>query len=246
MPNPDYKAHAGKQGTWEVSYRGSHVAKRSFLKHGGEDSAAKHVLWAAWCHHTHRTGQPCQLPWLLEEFGIGAVAEDVAAQALDATALADLGEPRKRKRAGKNPSSSSGGGRAPAETAAGDRPRAGNPSSSSKGGGAPGDVLDAAAAASGTPGVGGALPEESRGGACPGRGGGRRGQGRGRGQGRAARKSRAIKPATAAAMEAAEAAAAALAASAVGAGAATGPAAAAAEQSSGPSSSSSSSDSDSS
>ena len=55
------------------------------------------MLRAARCRHAR------PLPRLLEEFGVGAVVEDVAAQALDATALADLGEPRRCKRARKTP-----------------------------------------------------------------------------------------------------------------------------------------------
>lgn len=87
------------------------------MKHGGEDGAAKHVLWAAWCHHTRRTGQACELPWLLAEFGAAGGIDP--AEAYDNTVLTDLGQcGRKRKPAAAKRSSrrsaASQGGRAPA------------------------------------------------------------------------------------------------------------------------------------
>lgn len=103
MPSPDYKAHRGLQGTWEVSFQGRHLAKRSFQKFGSEDGAATQILWLAWCHHTRRTGQPCQLPWLLSRFDISETGDrlrSAAAEAAEATPLIQLGrEPQpKRKR----------------------------------------------------------------------------------------------------------------------------------------------------
>lgn len=87
------------------------------MKHGGEDGAAKHVLWAAWCHHTRRTGRACELPWLMAEFGAAGGIDP--ADAYDNTVLTDLGQSsRKRKPAAAKRSSRrsapSQGGRAPA------------------------------------------------------------------------------------------------------------------------------------
>ena len=98
LPSQDYRAHRGLQGTWEVSFHGEHLAKRSFQKYGSEDAAAAQVLWIAWCHHTRRTGQPCQLEWLLARFDIsagGELARTQAAATLDNCHLADLKPPRR-------------------------------------------------------------------------------------------------------------------------------------------------------
>lgn len=100
LPNEEYRAHLGTQGTWEVSWMAEHIAKRSFLKYGGESGAAAQVLWAAWEHHTRRTGQRCTLPWLVAAFdrtSAGALAREEAAAALEDTALANLG-PQAKKR----------------------------------------------------------------------------------------------------------------------------------------------------
>ena len=58
-------AHSGPQGTWEVSFLGEHMAKR---RYDGEDGAAAQVLWEAWRHYARRTGQACQVPWLMAKF----------------------------------------------------------------------------------------------------------------------------------------------------------------------------------
>ena len=39
LPTDSYRAHRGRQNTWEVSFLGQHLAKRSFLKYGGEGNA---------------------------------------------------------------------------------------------------------------------------------------------------------------------------------------------------------------
>ena len=103
MPSEHYVPSRGVQSTWEVSFRGEHVAKRSFLKYGGEAMAAKHVLWEAWAHHFRRTGEPCPIPWLRNLFGKPA-GDDAAQHArLDSATLASLGQTRvlpKKRRAG--------------------------------------------------------------------------------------------------------------------------------------------------
>lgn len=70
LPSEQYQPSRGLQNTWEVSFQGQHIAKRSFLKYGGEPAAAKHVLWEAWAHHRRRTGESCPIPWLNNEFQI--------------------------------------------------------------------------------------------------------------------------------------------------------------------------------
>ena len=57
LPSEHYVPMRGLQNTWEVSWQGEHIAKRSFLKYGSESMAAKHVLWEAWGHHFRRTGR---------------------------------------------------------------------------------------------------------------------------------------------------------------------------------------------
>jgi len=93
LPGEEYRAHSGQQGTWEVSFLGEHVAKRSFQKYDGEDGAAAQVLWEAWRHHTRRTGQACQVPWLVAKFDCsetGVETRQRAAVTSDATLLAAL------------------------------------------------------------------------------------------------------------------------------------------------------------
>ena len=70
LPSEQYQASRGQQNTWEVSFQGQHIAKRSYLKYGGEPAAAKHVLWEAWMHHRRRTGESCPIPWLNDMFQI--------------------------------------------------------------------------------------------------------------------------------------------------------------------------------
>ena len=93
MPGQEYRARSGQQGTWEVSFLGEHVAKRSFQKYDGEDGAAAQVLWEAWRHHTRRTGQACQVPWLVAKFDCsetGVETRQRAAVTSDSTLLAAL------------------------------------------------------------------------------------------------------------------------------------------------------------
>ena len=106
LPSEHYQPSRGLQNTWEVSFRGEHVAKRSFLKYGSEAMAAKHVLWEAWGHHFRRTGEPCPIPWLRKLFSSQADLQDEAAQVrdLEAATLASLvakAAPPKRARAKK-------------------------------------------------------------------------------------------------------------------------------------------------
>ena len=117
MPGLEYRAHSGQQGTWEVSFLGQHVAKRSFQKYDGEDGAATQVLWEAWRHHARRTGQACQVPWLVAKFDFsdtGAEARQSAAVAADSTPLAALavrgsGRGRRGSASTAEPSASSSG-----------------------------------------------------------------------------------------------------------------------------------------
>jgi hypothetical protein len=96
LPPTSYSCLRGK-GTWEVSDTGGPIAKRSFLKYGGEDMAAKRVLWEAWSHHARCTDQPCQVAWLQATFAVAvdsqALRQEVAAN-LDATTLADIARNR--------------------------------------------------------------------------------------------------------------------------------------------------------
>jgi hypothetical protein len=104
LPSEHYKPARGLQNTWEVSFRGEHVAKRSFLKYGSEAMAAKHVLWEAWGHHFRRTGERCPIPWLRKLFTSEADLQDEAA--LDAATLGSLAAKAaapKRARAKKKP-----------------------------------------------------------------------------------------------------------------------------------------------
>ena len=104
LPSEHYKPAQGLQNTWEVSFRGEHVAKRSFLKYGSAAMAAKHVLWEAWGHHFRRTGERCPIPWLLKIFTSEADLQDEAA--LDAATLGSLAATAavpKRARAKKKP-----------------------------------------------------------------------------------------------------------------------------------------------
>ena len=101
LPSASYSCARGIQNTWEVSYLSQHIAKRSFLKYGGEDLAAKHILWEAWAHHTRRTGEACQVSWLQAMFGLTAEAKsgrDKAAAQLDSLPLPALGRQLKRRR----------------------------------------------------------------------------------------------------------------------------------------------------
>lgn len=102
LPSALYSCLRGVQNTWEVSFQGQHIAKRSFLKYGGEDMAAKHVLWEAWAHHTRRTGESCQVLWLQTLFGTSTEAQTLRQRqgaALDATALAQTVGDASRKKA---------------------------------------------------------------------------------------------------------------------------------------------------
>ena len=104
LPSEHYQPSRGLQNTWEVSFRGEHIAKRSFLKYGSEAMAAKHVLWEAWGHHFRRTGEPCPIPWLRKLFSSQADLQDEAT--LDAATLVSLAAkaaPPKRARAKKKP-----------------------------------------------------------------------------------------------------------------------------------------------
>jgi hypothetical protein len=106
FPSEHYKPAQGLQNTWEVSFRGEHVAKRSFLKYGSEAMAAKHVLWEAWGHHFRRTGERCPIPWLRKLFTSEADLQDEAALddatlgSLAATAAAPKRARGKKKTAG--------------------------------------------------------------------------------------------------------------------------------------------------
>jgi hypothetical protein len=88
LPSEHYQPSRGLQNTWEVSFRGEHVAKRSFLKYGSEAMAAKHVLWEAWGHHFRRTGERCPIPWLLKLFTSETDLQDE--EAVDAATLGSL------------------------------------------------------------------------------------------------------------------------------------------------------------
>ena len=104
LPSEHYKPAQGLQNIWKVSFRGEHVAKRSFLKYGSEAMAAKHVLWEAWGHHFRRTGERCPIPWLRKLFTSEADLQEEAA--LDAATLGSLAATAaapKRARAKKNP-----------------------------------------------------------------------------------------------------------------------------------------------
>ena len=82
-----------------MTYLGEHVAKRSFQKYEGEDGAACQVLWEAWRHHFKKTGQPCQVPWLVAKFDCseaGAEERRRTADITDSASLLTLGTVPKR------------------------------------------------------------------------------------------------------------------------------------------------------